>query len=362
MPPELEAVVESEELDQPVEQTSSSDSLRGAIETAQREVTERMRDEGGRFAKAAETAETAPVLQTAAPAAPAEPAAPVVQQAVVDPAQPAPVEPAAVRAPDAWSPAAKVKFSGLDPEIQQEIVRREAEVHKGFTKQDEQRNVGKAFGDVVTPYLPLIRSEGGNPIAAVQDLLQTAYTLRTAPQEQKQSMLIGLANQFGIDLNGVFQRLANGQQAPQVDPQVATLQQQVAQLQQDRNSGQRHVEQQEETQRQQTIESFAADPKNPFFTNVKPEMVALLRDSRAKDLQEAYDMACWARPDIRQILLQQKDQQRTDEARSKVNRARAASVSVSGSPSGGVGAGVSNPNASLRDTIAAAMRESSGQL
>lgn len=334
----------------------SSDDLRSALEAATREVSERQRDEQGRFARQQEAQQAA---------APAAAPAPEKRQAesqnqTAPTSAPAPQQqaaaPAAPRAPDSWSPAAKAKFATLPPDVQAEISRREADVHKGFTAQDEQRQFGKSMSEVINPYLPIIRAEGGNPVAAVQDLLQTAYTLRTAPSERKQELFIGLAKQFGVDMNGVFQRLS-GQAQPQVHPQVAQMQQQLAQLQQERLMQQQAAQQQEKAQIDQTIESFASDPKNVYFANVKAEMAALLRENRAKDLQEAYDMACWARPDIRPLLLQQQEQQRQADARARATRARAAGSSVSGSPSGSaVAPGATDPNASLRDTIRAAMQ------
>lgn len=353
---DFDAVNESEDDDLSLGQDNagSSDDLRSALEAATREVAERQRDEQGRFARQQETQQAA----APAPAAPKPDDTQATQstQSQAPAAAPAADPPAsAPRPPDAWSPAAKAQFAALPAEVQAEIAKREAEVHKGFTKQDEQRQFGKAVGDVITPYLPLIRAEGGNPVAAVQDLLQTAYTLRTATPERKQEMFIGLAQQFGVDMNAVFQRLS-GQAQPQVHPQVAQMQQQLAQLQQERLWQQQAAQQQEKAQIDQTIEGFASDPKNVYFANVKAEMAALLRENRAKDLQEAYDMACWARPDIRPLLLQQQEQQRQADARARATRARAAGSSVSGSPSGSaVAPGAVDPNASLRDTIRAAL-------
>lgn len=333
------AEVESEEL----EIASSSSDVRGAIESAMKEVSDRVRDDQGRFSRPDETpAIEKPAEQTALSKPSAEVGQPVTEQ------------PASIKPPDSWTPAAKSKFAALDPDIQQEVMRREAEVHKGFTKQDEHRTIGKSFSDVVSPYVPMIRAEGGEPIAAVQQLLQTAYNLRAANPAQKQDMFIGLAQQYGVDLNGVFQRLQGGQ--PQVDPQVYQLQQQLAELQRDRTQQSSAFEAQEQAQIHQTIDGFASDPKNVYFTNVKPEMAALLRDGRAQDLQEAYDMACWARPDIRPLMLQQNEQQKQAESRSKAQRARAAGSSISGSPTGS-GGNVSPENRSLADEIRANLRE-----
>ena len=344
-------LVESTEGQQTAVEGSSD--VRGAIEAAMKEVSERARDDQGRFAKPTETpaASTAKPTDQAAPAAAvAKPAGEVgqVQQGQTE-VQPAPIKP-----PDAWSPAAKAKFATLDLDIQQEVMRREAEVHKGFTTQDEHRKVGKTFNDAMAPYLPMIRAEGGDPITAVQNLMQTAYNLRAGNQAQKQEMAIALCQQYGIDLNGIFQRLQGGQQ--QVHPQVAQLQQQLAQLQQERQQQTSTAQAQEQAQLNQTIESFASDPKNVYFANVKPEMAALLRDGRAKDLQEAYDMACWARPDIRPLMLQQTEQQKQAAARAQTQKARVAGASISGSPTGSAGNGAPATR-SLREELAANLHE-----
>ncbi|MBV8649690.1 hypothetical protein [Paludibacterium sp.] len=347
------------------EAESSSDDLRSAIDAARKEVAERQRDEQGRFAKADQEQQQEQV-SSANPAEKQTPEKKVnqQQQQQEQPQTGATQQVEQIKAPDAWSPAAKAKFAELPADIQAEINRREAEVHKGFTAQDDQRKAGKAFNDLVTPYLPMIRAEGGDPLSAVQSLLQTAYTLRAAGPEQKEQMFIQLANQFGVNMQGIFNRLSQG--AQQTPPQVAQLQQQLQQLQQQISQGSQNAEAQAEAQLKAEIERFASDPKNTYFSNVRSEMAALMSAGRAKDLQEAYDMACWARPDIRPLLMQQSvqqtEQQKQAEARAKAEKARAAGVSVTGAPAGSAMPGTVDPNASLRDQLRAALREHSGRL
>lgn len=359
----MNAEVESNE----EELGGSSDDVRGAIQEAMREVSERARDEQGRFSKGADAADQQPAEGSApAAAAPAAAGQPQDQSGngqSEEGAAPAVAAPAAesqaVRPPDSWTPAAKAKFATLDPEIQAEVMRREAEVHKGFTKQDEQRALGKTFSDVVAPYLPMIRAEGGQPIEAVQMLLQTAHNLRHAAPDQKQNMIIQLAQQYGVDMQGVFNRLAGGQQQ-QVDPQVAELRQQIAQLQQASQQSRHSAEEAAQAQLNTEIESFASDPKNIYFANVRPAMAALIRDGVATGLQEAYDMACWARPDIRPLLLQQTEQQKQAAARDKAQKARAAGGSISGSPTGIAGV-VPPADRSLAEELRANLREVMGR-
>ena len=340
------------ESDDEIISDDSSDDLQGELEAAIREVNERARDEQGRFAKREEEIEPEvveaekvekPIVETKATNESA-------QNTTEQPTQ----QTAVVRAPDAWSPAAKAQFDKLPQEVRDEIVRRETEIHKGFTRQDEQRNLGKSFEQAVTPYLAMIRAEGSDPLKAVDSLLQTAYKLRSGTPDTKEQLLIGLMQQYQIDPNRVFQRLSGGQQVQQSDPQVANLQQQIQQLQQRQEQEQLAIQQREQAQIDQAITSFASDPKNLYFANVKADMAALLSNGSAKDMQEAYDMACWARPDIRGLLL--KEQQQKADTQARAVRAKAASSSITGSPSGAVKSGAKDEDLSLEDELRRAYR------
>lgn len=305
----------------------TTESLRDTLAKA----FERERDESGKF-KAKE------------PEAAPEVAAPVAQET---PAEAAPAAPA-VRPPDAWSPAAKSKFAELPPDIQAEIQRREEEVHKGFTKFDEERVLGKQIKDVISPYMPMIRAEGGNEKEAISNLLQTAYTLRTATPEVKRDLIIGLANQYGVNLG--IQQQFQPQSGYGVDPTVQQLQSQVQQLTQYINGQQQTAEQLENAQTQSMIQSFASDPANIYFNDVKPHMAALLQNGQAATLQEAYEQACWARPDIRQIMLQEQTKQEMAKKQEQANKARNAAGSVSGAPIGASTA-TQKPAGNLRDEL-----------
>ena len=334
---------------------TSSDDLRSALSSAYAEVQGRERDDQGRFATKAEPVATEVVVDPVAEVAPIKevPSDPAAEQTATESQQAQAVKP-----PDSWSPAAKAKFASLDPDVQAEIARRESEVHKGFTKQDEHRNAGKAFEQAITPYLPMIKAEGSDPVRATAALLQSAYTLRAGTPDQKEQLLIGLMSQYQIDPTRVFQRLQGTQQTQQVDPQVTQLQQQLAQLQQRFTQGDQQTEQAQAAQINTTIEAFASDPKNLYYTNVKPEMAALLREGRAKDLQEAYDMACWARPDIRPLMQQQIDLQKQASAQARTQKARKAGSTLTGSPTGSVaGAANTNTGATLADDLRSVYRE-----
>jgi hypothetical protein len=97
------------------------------------------------------------------------------------------------------------------------------------------------------------------------------------------------------------------------------------------------VQQQQQGTQAQTvteIESFASDPAHPYFNDVRQDMGVLIQAGRAKDMQQAYDMAVWAHPEIRQTLIDGQIQQKSAQQSHAAQQAQAAAVSISGSPAG----------------------------
>ena len=102
-------------------------------------------------------------------------------------------------------------------------------------------------------------------------------------------------------------------------------------------------------------------PKHLYFENVRPLMSAFFANGQAKDLEQAYEMACWANPEVRAALQAEQQRsaeaQRLEEAKRKAGAARSASFNPSGQ--GGVGiAGATQ--SSLRDEIAAQLDAATG--
>jgi hypothetical protein len=325
---------------------SSNNEEEESLNTSIKLAFERARDEQGKFAKKEEVAEPVKVAtKEAAEPETAKELTPTTQSEAVK------TEAKAIRPPDSWTPVAKAKFAEIPPEIQQEIARREEEVHKGFTKFDEERVLGKQIKDVITPYLPMIRAEGGDTVGAVSNLLQTAHMLRTDPR----TAILNLAQRFGVDLG------AGAPQQQNVDPVVQQLQRQIYEMQQQQQQQYYMKEQHENAQVQSTIESFASDPKNLYFSNVREYMAVLLDAGKAQSLQEAYDMACRADPQVYPLWLQAQQKQEATNKQEQANKARNAAVSVKGSPVGGSGQ-ATNGSENLRDQLRTALNAATGRV
>lgn len=258
--------------------------------------------------------------------------------------------------PASYSAAVKAKWAELPQEVQNELAKREADVTRMMTAPDGELRMGRELKEVILPYMPIIQAEGGTPAGAIKDLLNTAYRLRTGSPQQKAALLHEVAQQYGVDLNAY--------QPQQADPQTAYMQQQLAQIQQQANPEVIKNQLREEMTRDRInteIAAFASDPKNVYFEQLKPVMGSLMASGQAKDLQDAYDQACYANPTIRSTLLAQKEQEQQAKRRAENEAKRKAGASVNGSPAMASPAPKA-PNSSIEDDIRAALREHSGAI
>jgi hypothetical protein len=126
-----------------------------------------------------------------------------------------------------------------------------------------------------------------------------------------------------------------------------------------------HVLRKRDTETQ--VDAFLSDPANAHADDVLDDMIALINAGRATSLQDAYDAACWMRPDIRQQLISQTAQAPVREQQAQraaaADQARRASRSISGSSAPGPtrDAARGQPT-SIRDSLRDAMRSARGQV
>lgn len=293
----------------------------------------RARDENGRFApKAATDAKETP-------------------EPVTEPAQtPQARNPFSSWKPDAQQALLKAeRGEALTPDelklLRVEAERRESDFHKGVSEFKTHSERAKAYDQAIAPYQQHLQRLGVDAPTAINALMRADVTLRTSDPATKAQYFAQLAREYGIDLAQV--------QNPQpVDPQTQFLTQQLNELRQQQQLWQNQVQQQEQMRVQQELQSFAtADKKH--FDAVRNDMADLLETGKAKNLQEAYDMAVWMRPDVRQTLIEQQlaDAQRKALEQAQAQRAKTAAVGVKGSSP--IGAGSQPVTGSLRDVIAA---------
>ena len=235
---------------------------------------------------------------------------------------------AAQRPPASWSAAAKAKFAALEPDIQKEVLKREDDFHKGIEQYKAKATLADTLYREIQPYEAVLRSEGVTPEVAVRSLMNAAYTLRAGTPQQKAQLIQDVAQTYGIDLSG----LVSGE-VPEIDPSTQALQNRLASLEGAIANSFAQRQQHDVQTLTQQIEQFRNDPKNLYFDDVRQDMGVLIQNGRAQTLPDAYEMAIWAQPDIRALLLAQQqqasDQGRLEAAkRSALEAQRSQSVNV----------------------------------
>jgi hypothetical protein len=254
------------------------------------------------------------------------------------------------RAPSSWKPDAQAAFLKADrgeqltPEevriLTAEAERRESDFHKGVEGFKSHAQKARQFEQAIAPYQQTLNQLGVDAPTAISKLLQADHTLRYSDPVQKAQYFQNLAREYGIDLGQV-------QNIPQQDPQTQYLMQQLNELRQTQQMWQNSIQEQERSKANHELESFATSDK-AHFEAVRNDMADLLETGKAQSLEQAYEMAIWMRPDVRQTLIEQQriEAQKKYEEQQRATRAKTASVSVKGSsPSSG---GSQPPSGDLR--------------
>lgn len=268
---------------------------------------ERARDEQGRFA-AKETAK-APAEDKQQPSAP-------------ETGLPGQQKPSQINAPAHWKGDGKINWGKVHPAVQQAI----SEDHANFSKaQGELQQLKSAIGD---DRLQVLAATYGSPEAGIKNLFTISDFATNKPRE----FIQWFCQQRGIDLT---QQTGQGAGQEQSTQQPNPLEQVVTELRNEIAQLKGTYTQATNTQVQTEIERFSSDPSNPYFNDVRQDMAALVKAGAAQGLKDAYDKACWARPEIRTALLKAEREKEAAAEAAKVESAKAAAVSITGSPMGG---------------------------
>jgi len=317
-----------------LETQSGGDDLRSTLESAFAEAaeptttestetvetpsegTDRVRDESGRFAKKDDpTPETENVAE-------------VVSEEV--PAPEVPVK----RPPSSWKKETQAEWDKLAPHVQDDVLRREADFHRGIEQYKTHAQRAQAYDQAIAPYQQTLQSLGVAPEVAIGELFKADHLLRTSAPHEKAAYFAKLAQDYGVQLTDI-------QAPPPVDPAYQALLNEVRTLKQTEAQREQQRQQAEQAQLNSTIASFSQGKEH--FDVVREDMAALLQAGRASDLETAYDMAIWARPDLRSGLLQQQTRAAEEKARAAMQQRKAQSAAVSVRGSSPVSSSSANP-------------------
>ena len=310
----------------------------------------RARDELGRFTKAEQdaAAAAAKAIETVPAAAvpPAEQQAPIEQQA--------PNAAAVVAPPPGWSIAAKAEFDRLPPAVREAVAKREQEVNQGFAKLQEYKGLD--------PYVDMAKRSGTTITQALEGYTRAEQVLST----DFVSGVRDLCRYYNFSPAQLVEALGGqvqqGYQQPAAQDPYAPVVQKLSALEQKWAQYEQQQAMQEEQAVSSQLHEFASDPANRFFENVRADMGRLITAGMASDLKDAYDKACWAHPEIRELRIKEAQQPALQQRAQAVNKAISASKSIpNGVPTPGAKPPARQFN-TTRSAIEAAWDDLAGQM
>jgi hypothetical protein len=249
--------------------------------------------------------------------------------------------------PHDWKADEQEAFRALPKESRKFVMDRIGAAEHVYNQAAQAVQHYRNLEELLQPYRDGWYRSGVDEVGAVRQLLALSDYANAKPHEFAQAFV----RDRGLKPDQVFPQLAQRPDGDQdyADPEIAGLRQQNRELQErlDRiESGVTSQYEQQQTAQQQElvnqVNQFRDEtdergrPKHPYFNEVRGLMQSLIRSEQASDLQNAYDMAVHAHPEVRaKIAAAQRradEQERARKAREKAEAARQAGTSISGTP------------------------------
>lgn len=274
-----------------------------------------------------------------------------------------------IAAPTSWPPHLREQFHALPRPIKDHIlkqqgdyVRREAAFSRDMKAAKQQIEAVKPITEALTPFMSHLEAVGVAPAAAVRNLFQTEYALRTGGEPQRAAIVANLMHSYGVSPAALVAAL-DGKPAPEGQPQPVQRREPeqppkdprldvlLSNLQRQSQARQAEREREDEA----ALHEFLASGKAEFFDDVAQEMADLAKLQRNKGLsfEQLYEKACLLNDDVRTVM----EKRKADEARllqtQKVQKARQAGSSVRTEPGAPQGARKSSMDDEMRRIIEA---------
>ena len=296
------------------------------------QLTERLRDEKGRFAEGkvepkAKQAKAEATVKTAE-STPAVVAAPAI---------------AKLPKPDSWKKDRQADWDAMSPSQQAYIKEREDQYFKGISTYQQEWKGAKPLLDAIAPFMPELEANNIKPDQWVKNLGNAHYTLAKGSPQQKLQMFAQLSRDYGVPLQALF------------DPQIAQqyVQQTIQQPTQPRPAPQQDIgslvrqelmtaKLNDEIASFETAKDAAGNTLHPHYAMVRDDMALLLEAGKAQDLKSAYNMALRLHDDLFEAEQESKrkadDTARQESQRKAVAVAKGSAVSVKSATPASAGA------------------------
>lgn len=288
--------------------------------------------------------------------------------------------------PSHWTPEAKAAFVNAPRPLQEQALKREEEISNAAKDWQGKAEDYNRLNRVIAPNADRWARQGRSPDAAINQLISFERALESNPAAATFEVLrvfapgnelqvinqIAQANGYQLVRAGNQGETAQGAQPAMVDPTVRSLQEQVHNLTTHLTQQQQAEVNNNRRQLLSEVNAFAAEPEHLYFENVRKTVAMIVTEGDENGdtrpirvrLQEAYDQAVWADPKTRALMLQQQQRQAQVEEAKRVEAARRAGGSITGSPEQGAFVPGNNRRSqrdSIEDDVRAAALELQGR-
>jgi hypothetical protein len=349
----------------------------GSKEPASREQADdgRARDERGRFVPKEQVQDTGEAEQ--------KPPSPVKQPEAQDQPEPAPAG-SSTQGMEHWSAEDRATFAKAPQDVKDMFLRRYNEMEADYTRKSQANATAVQAVNALAPIFndpdiqASLQAMRFHPIQAIHDWARMHKAALSQDPRVRASTLYEIAERMGFDPAKVF--VTNRQPDPNVPETVrndpaykfvadlnsrtnSDLQALRAELQQFRAQETNRVEEEALRATRWSIDNFADEkgqdgrPLRPYFDRVLNTVIDMYRANPDRDLQQAYEQACWMDKDVRQEMLRA-EWNRAQHANSNARAAQAARSNVRGLTSPvSKPAQEKNGKGSLRDALEASADE-----
>lgn len=205
----------------------------------------------------------------------------------------------ALGAPSTWTKEALEGWASIPPRQQQEILKREEDMHRGLEQYKGAAEVGQRYESVVEPYKALLTAEQIDPVQLFNSFASNHYLLTRGTPEQKVEIAATMLSHYGVQVNDLIDYFGDQILNP-VDPRVARLEQELQGLRQAVSQQSTQITSTAQTAIEAEIANFASDPANPYFNELVDDIAKFMETGVANTLKEAYEKAVYANPVTRQ--------------------------------------------------------------
>ncbi len=246
-------------------------------------------------------------------------------------------------APVSWKPTVRGHWDKLPSEVKSEITRREREMDQGLRQSSNYRKIAEEYYSTISPYQALIQAKGSTPSQAINELMMTAAQLTQGTPQKKAEVIRNIINEYGVDIT-MLDQILSGEDLPADTnaPLLAAMDQRLAPITDfmSQISGAREENAAVmNSEAGETLGTFAEN--NKYYEDLREDMADLLEmaanRNRPMTLEQAYEQAGAAHPEIGPIMKQQNDAKANKLTTEAAEKKLAAASSVRGSPTAGKG-------------------------